>query len=81
MVNATEKRRTLIHGKCDGCKKTAWTNWANRLSTSSHLPGYYCDDCYDRMSIRDRPQPTCKAATKDGNNPWQDNAIRAMEGD
>ena len=69
-------------GKCDGCgARSRMVNWANQLHPWHPKPGYYCDVCYDKFNLEDRPKKTSVAATKDDISPWQENAIRDLEED
>jgi hypothetical protein len=62
---------------CTGCKRIAWVNSATRGGNGI---GEYCADCYEDLEHDQNDAPkTSPTSGASHSNPWQENAIRALE--
>lgn len=63
---------------CDNCQRAGV--WVNMITTRGTMLGEYCAECFETTRHDEPPRNrTTKSSGTDHNNPWQDNAIRAME--
>lgn len=70
----------LHKGKCDSCRNIRLVNLTTAKGTweGCHL----CSQCWERLEImNDRPSKKSSSATRDDISPWQENAIRELEGE
>jgi hypothetical protein len=64
------------------CTHCGVFTWVNLVTRGSKAAGELCEKCFDTVP-HDEPasNPANHPATADDSNPWQQNAIRALEGD
>ncbi len=62
------------------CQKCNRETWVNEITGTD--AGEYCGDCFDSVP---HPEPrrnrTVKSSGMNHSDPWQENAVRAMEDD
>jgi hypothetical protein len=67
-------------GRCKVCESKYV--WVNQITRHGKDAGEVCADCWDTGEKDKAPRNrTTKSSGMDHNNPWRDNAVRALEED